>query len=145
MAQPKHLELHKAAFLYPAIDNHAHPLLKGAHRNTIPFEAVISEGEGAAMADSIHTLACMRATNELAGVFGLNYPSWNKIKTHRDTLEYDELCRTFLEPCNIQCLLLDDGLGGVAQYAEPWQWHRKFCPVKRIVRVEIEAEVILCS
>ncbi|KAF8216413.1 amidohydrolase-domain-containing protein [Mycena galopus ATCC 62051] len=44
-------------------------------------------------------------------------------------------------------MLLDDGLGGVEEFAEGYAWHDKFAtsPTKRIVRVEIVAEGILKS
>lgn len=135
--------LHKAAFEFPAIDNHAHPLLTSDHRNRIPFETLISEAEGEAMNDAVHTLACFRATSELGEVLGLHAPSWDTIKSTRSTWEYASLCKKFMDPCRLRCLLLDDGLGGVAELAEHWTWHRQFCSVKRIVRVEIEAEVVL--
>ena len=48
-----------------------------------------------------------------------------------------------MEPSHIQCILFDDGLGGVAEFAEDYRWHDKFTvsPCKRIVRVETLAEV----
>ena len=38
--------LAKTAYTYPAIDNHTHPLLKEAFRDTLPFEGIISEASG---------------------------------------------------------------------------------------------------
>lgn len=114
------------------------------HRNAIPFEALISEAEGQALSeDSPHTLACLRATLELGAILKLEDPSWNDIKSARLAMDYGRLAETFMSLCGIRCLLLDDGLGGVAEFAEPWDWHNRFCETKRIVRIELEAEVFL--
>jgi tRNA U34 5-methylaminomethyl-2-thiouridine-forming methyltransferase MnmC len=45
----------------------------------------------------------------------------------------------------LQCILIDDGLGGIAEFAEKYAWHDQFTTssTKRIVRVEIVAEVSL--
>lgn len=142
--------LKEAAFRYPAIDNHAHPLLKAAHRDAVPFESLVSEAQGEALKDACHTLACYRATSELAKAYGLdkkleNEPSWDLIKLMRSTMHYEELCDILMKPCNIQCLLLDDGLGGVAELAESLEYHDQFCQsgTRRIVRIEVEAEVVI--
>ncbi|KAK7440058.1 hypothetical protein VKT23_017308 [Stygiomarasmius scandens] len=142
-----HLEsLYKAAFNFPAIDNHAHPLLKGSHRFRIPFEGLVSEADGEALTDAVHTLACQHATPQLATVLQLdmNASSWDDVKVARDQIEYNVLCDMFMKPCNIQSILLDDGLGGVAEWAEDLKWHRRFgCDTKRVVRIEAEAESIM--
>lgn len=136
--------LHKATFTHPAIDNHAHPLLKSAHRNDFAFEGLISEAEGDALAqDAIHTLACIRATAQLRPLLGLaENATWDDIKAKRAELDYDELCKIFIEPTRIQCMLIDDGLG-VKDIAEHYSWHDRFTtsPTLQIVRIEIVAEV----
>ncbi|KAK0497672.1 amidohydrolase 2 [Armillaria luteobubalina] len=105
----------EAVQTYPIIDNHAHPLLTAGNKASFPLEAVFTEAEGDAIKDSVHSLSCFR-----------------------------DLCDLLMRPTGLQCLLLDDGLGGVAEMAEDWTWHRRFnCSVKRIVRIETEAEAIL--
>jgi hypothetical protein len=142
--QPDFPQLYTSAFTFPAIDNHAHPLLKAQHRSSFPFEGLISEAEGEALSrDSTHTLACLRATAQLRKVFKLESASWDDIKAARVKLDYRDLCKMFLEPTGIQCILLDDGLGGVHEFAEDYTWHDQFTTsrTKRIVRIEIVAEV----
>ncbi|KDQ54522.1 hypothetical protein JAAARDRAFT_135303 [Jaapia argillacea MUCL 33604] len=141
--------LRHVTFNYPAIDNHAHPLLKAAYRSYVPFEGLISEAQGPALLeDSPHTLACYRATAQLAPVFGLEgeRATWEGVKEARDKTDYDELCKMFLKPTGIQCVLFDDlfGDGGIA---EGYKWHDQFTksPSKRIVRVEVLAQGILSS
>lgn len=145
LSPPSFPQLHSAAFTFPAIDNHAHPLLKAQHRSHFSFEGLISEAEGEALSrDSIHTLACLRATAQLGKILRLENASWDDIKVAREKLDYMDLCKMFFFPSGIQCIFIDDGLGGVQEYAEDFAWHDLFtlCPSKRIVRIESVAEVI---
>ncbi|EGO28556.1 hypothetical protein SERLADRAFT_413409 [Serpula lacrymans var. lacrymans S7.9] len=140
-------ELKRVSFTYPAIDNHAHPLLKAIHRSAEPFEGLISEAQGEALIeDSVHTMACYRATSQLADLFELegDEVSWQKIKETRDNFEYSQLCQICMEPTGIQCILIDDGLGGVTDLAEDYKWHDQFTssPTKRIVRLEVVAQFL---
>ncbi|KAK0216056.1 amidohydrolase 2 [Armillaria fumosa] len=134
----------EAVQTYPIIDNHAHPLLTAGNKASFPLEAVFTEAEGDAIKDSVHSLSCFRATSQLGHILGLNEPSWDDVKKKRNEMDYGDLCDLLMRPTGIQCLMLDDGLGGVAEMAEDWTWHRQFnCSVKRIIRVETEAEAIL--
>jgi hypothetical protein len=142
--EPNFPQLYEAAFTFPAIDNHAHPLLKAQQRSKFPFEGLISEAEGEALAhDSIYTLACLRATAQLRKVFKLEGASWDDIRVARAKIDYFDLCKMFFEPAKIQCILIDDGLGGAQEFAEDYMWHDQFAasPTKRIVRIEVVAEV----
>ncbi|KAH7924332.1 amidohydrolase 2 [Leucogyrophana mollusca] len=145
---PMFTELAKAVFAYPAIDNHAHPFLTEAHRNAVPFEGLISEAQGEALSeDSVTTLACYRAAAQLSKLFGLkgDQATWESVKSKRASLDYAELCKLCMEPTGIQCILIDDGLGGVAELAEDYRWHDQFTtsPTKRIVRLEVLAQDLL--
>ncbi|KAF9463301.1 amidohydrolase 2 [Collybia nuda] len=144
--QPEFPQLYKSAFTYPAIDNHAHPLLRPEHRDhiDIPFDGVISEAGGVALQDSIHTLACYRAASQLSELYQLEGASWNDVKTHRSQVDYIDLCKQCIKPTGIQCILLDDGLG-LPELAADYTWHDQFThsPTRRIVRIEVVAEGIL--
>ncbi|KAI0351678.1 hypothetical protein OH77DRAFT_1429514 [Trametes cingulata] len=139
-------ELSRVIFSYPAIDNHAHAFLREEHKDDYPFEGLISEASGEKTSqDATYTMACYRATSQLAKLFGLGPDAdWEAIKQHRRTLPYDALCRMCMEPTHIQCILIDDGLGSAAKMY-PYNWHDQFtaAPTKRIVRVEALAEDIL--
>jgi hypothetical protein len=141
---PELSELYQTAFTFPAIDNHAHPLLRLEYRDhkDIPFEGVISEAGGDALRDSIHTLACRRATAQLADLYQLKDASWDDIKAHRSGVEYIDLCKKCIEPAGIQCILIDDGLGA-PEMAADYTWHDQFThsATRRIVRIEVVAEV----
>ena|ERR1700733_3978828 len=141
---PAYPGLYETAFRFPAVDNHAHPLLKADHRESIPFEGLISEAQGDALVkDAVHTLACRRATRQLAELFGVKDFTWEDIKTRRSQIDYLDLCRQCIEPTGIQCFLLDDGLGD-GGIAETLCWHDQFTHdhTRQIVRVESIAEVM---
>ena len=136
--------LEDVVFNYPAIDNHAHPLLKEERRQSLPFEMVISEAQPNAIEDVVHSLPGYRAARQLAELYGLDPGTeWEEIKGHRDTLEYDQLCDMCMQKSGIQSLLLDDGLSGVQEMANDLSWHGRFTngSVRRIVRIEQVAEV----
>lgn len=143
LAAPAYTKLYEAAFNFPAIDNHAHPLLRAEQRESIPFEGLISEAQGDALVkDATHTLACFRASHQLAGLFGMKDATWKDIKTRRSQTDYLDLCRTCVEPTRIQCILIDDGLGD-GSIAETLTWHDQFThdSARQIVRIEVVAEV----
>lgn len=136
-------KLTHTVYTYPAIDNHTHPLLKEEHRNAFPFEGLISEAQGKALIeDSVHTMACYRATNQLSTLFGCEN-SWDAVKATRESIDYLELCKKCMSPTFIQCVLLDDGLDGEGKMCEESTWHDQFTssPSKRIVRIEVVAQV----
>ncbi|KAL4072268.1 amidohydrolase 2 [Scleroderma citrinum] len=140
-------ELARATFAYPAIDNHAHPFLAEKNRDVFAFEGINSEASGDALIDSIRSLACYRSTVQLAKLFGLkgDDADWDGVKKKRASLAYEELCRVCMKPSGIQCILIDDGLSGVADLAEGYKWHDQFTasPTKLIVRIEVVAQDIL--
>lgn len=142
---PEYSKLKNVCEKYPAIDNHAHPLLKAKHRSVFSFDSVISEAPGDALQDSAYTLASFRATLELGQLFGLGSDevTWEEVKNVREKLDYDDLCRMCFETTSIQCILLDDGLEGVVELAEGYKWHNRLTnsPTKRIERIETVAEV----
>lgn len=140
-----HLQkLHAAAFTYPAIDNHAHALLRPENCTDVPFEGLVShlEGEGL-LRDAPHTLACHRATQQLSKLYELaEGSSWEAVKAKRVHFDYNELCRRSFESSGIQCILLDDGLN-MKEMLHDITWHDQFTqsPTRRVIRVETVAEV----
>jgi hypothetical protein len=132
--------------LYPAIDNHAHPLLSSANKNALPLEGIISEAGGDALInDAPHTLACFRGAGQLEQLFRMQINgSWDDVKERRDSMDYIELCRRCFDESNIQCILMDDGLAP-KEKLENIGWHDQFTKyeTRRIVRIETEAEVRL--
>lgn len=137
--------LRTAALTFPAIDNHAHLLLRKENRNDFPYEGVISEASGQALKDAHNTLACLRATPQLARLLGLpTSATWEEVKAKRMDYDYDDLCRKSFEDTAIDTILIDDGLNDQSLLNDI-PWHDRFTrhPSRRIVRVEVVAEV--CS
>ena len=138
------MSLRDVVFNHPAIDNHAHPLLKEDCRRNLPFEGVISEAQPDAIKGAIRSLPGYRAARQLAELYGLDPDAdWEEVKNHRDALQYDRLCDINMRQLGIQCLLLDDGLQGVQEMANDLSWHGRFAnnSVFRLVRIEPVAEV----
>lgn len=133
-----------AALTFPAIDNHAHPLLREQNRNDLPYEGVISEASGEALTrDGPHTLACLRATPQLARLLGLpDSAAWEEVKVKRAEYDYEELCKISFEGTAIDTILIDDDLDD-RDVVNDIAWHDQFTRNKsrRIVRVEVLAEV----
>lgn len=129
---------------YPAIDNHAHPLLTEDNRDRLAFEGLTSEAQGPALEDAAFTLAHTAARRDLVRLYDLPVQaSWEDVKKHRTERTYYELCRLCIRRASIQCILIDDGLGGVKEMAEDYQRHDRYTlsPTRRIVRVEVMAQV----
>lgn len=138
----KYSQLAQAAFSYPAIDNHTHPLLSATHKDDFSVEGIFSEAQGPALTeDAIHTLACYRATKQLSELLDCEN-DWETLKKRRESMTYEELCKKCLTATGIQCFLLDDGLDNEGLCGNV-QWHDQYScsPSKRIVRVEILAQV----
>jgi len=136
------------ALTYPIIDNHCHNLLTAASRDHLALERLTSENDGAqgdGLADARFTIAHMRAVRQLVQLYGC-LPNWEAVKEARAALDYDELCRRCFEGQNIFALLIDNGLGDVAEHCEPVSRHAQWTTggVARIVlRVESIAEVCI--
>ncbi|KAJ5780430.1 hypothetical protein N7457_005590 [Penicillium paradoxum] len=130
---------------HPLIDNHAHNLLKresATDYDTYPLEAIVSKAHGRALENSRTTLPLLRATNQLAELYGSPCADWDEVQSAHDRCvreDYDGLIRKSLE--GTHTLLLDDLLGD-DEDIESSSWHDSFTvsPTKRIVRIESVAE-----
>ncbi|KAF7967668.1 hypothetical protein HWV62_38186 [Athelia sp. TMB] len=142
-------ELYETCTTYPAIDNHAHPILKVEYRNEITYQSIWSDAdpESLALQDSIYTLAGYRATTQLAGILGIKSKdvTWEKVRAAAREMDYNDLCHLCFRPAHIQCILFDYGLGGALHLGESYHWHNRYTtsPNKKIVRIEVVAEEIL--
>ena len=133
---------------YPAIDNHAHPLLTEENRDRLDFDGLTSEAHGSALEDVAYTLAHGAARRDLIRLYDLpRHALWEDVKRHRAARAYDELCRLCFKNAKTQCVLIDDGLGGVKEMAEGYRWHDRYTasPTRHIVRVEVVAQVRKCQ
>jgi hypothetical protein len=116
--------------------------LNESNKDRFAFEGLLSEATGDALTeDSVHTLACFRATKQLSQLFGCEN-DWAAVVEKRKTMDYQTLCDLSMKKTGIQCILLDDGLDSEG-VTESYDWHDRFTPAKskRIVRIEWLAQV----
>jgi hypothetical protein len=130
---------------HPLIDNHAHNLLNqesASDYDTYPLEAIVSEAHGRSLENARSTLPLLRATNQLAELYGSPCVDWNDVQSAHDKWvreDYEGLVRRSLE--GTHALLLDDLLGD-DEDIKSFDWHDSFTvsATKRIVRIESVAE-----
>lgn len=135
-------KLFRTVSSFPLIDNHAHNLLNSDAFLAYPLEICFSEGRGDALRDAIQTSALKRGVQQLSKLYKCS-PKWETIKSVRDTLPYDELCKTCFESTGIQCLLLDDGYG-TSEHLRSIKSHVGLVDdARRVMRIESVAETIL--
>lgn len=132
---------------HPLIDNHAHNLLNreaAGDYDNYPLESITSEAHGRALGNARSTLPLLRATNQLAELYGYPCDSWDDVlaaHTRCVQEDYEGLIRRSLE--GTHALLLDDLLAD--EDVESYDWHDRFTvsATKRIVRIEAVAASIL--
>jgi hypothetical protein len=79
---------------------------------------------GYALDNAVLTFSHATATRDLVQLYGLpHHASWEDVKKHRSACDYDELCQLCVSKAKVQCILIDDGLGGVEDIAEGYRWH----------------------
>ena len=132
-----------ATYTTPIIDNHAHNLLVDYNKGAYDLLSITSEASGAALQDSVSTLAHLRAVKQLSNVLGCE-PTWQKVQEAIGTrrLEPND---AWSKECfaGIETALIDDGLD--PSNVHPYAWHDRLTrsKCKRIVRIERVAEGII--
>lgn len=134
---------------HPLIDNHAHNLLNrdaASDYDSYPLESITSEAHGRALQNARSTLPLLRATNQLAELYGTPCTSWDDVLAAHNRCvqeDYDGLIHRCLE--GTHALLLDDLLSD--EDVESYDWHNRFTvsATKRILRVEAAAESIIAQ
>lgn len=138
----------------PAIDNHAHPLLRLEHLDSIPLASVVTEASGEALRDTPKTLAHHRAVRQLAAALGCGRDgepelpvSWDAVvaaieRRRADPATYDRWTAICL--AGTETILIDDGLDE-PERVHGFSSHDAFVrsPCRRIVRIEIVAAEII--
>jgi hypothetical protein len=120
----------------PAIDQHAHLL----SRETFELPALLSESvEPAAQARMRDHPAYGRAVRALAGALGCE-PREEALAEVRESLGFEAHARRLLEASRFEAILVDDGfpIPGAVTFDE--QSSLADCPVRRVIRIEAEAE-----
>lgn len=128
----------------PVVDHHAHNIVRPEVMATIPYAAPFSEAlDPETVARFVpDVLAYRRSLRDLAELFGVE-ASEEALRGVRHDLGHETLARRCFEAANIEALYLDDGFA--KDLLEPLSWHRKFVPVKRILRLEVLAQDIIAG
>lgn len=135
--------------IHPLIDNHAHNLLNreaACDYDSYPLESITSEAHGRALENARSALPLLRATNQLAELYGTPCTSWDDVLAAHSRCvqeDYDGLTRRSLE--GTLALLLDDLLSD--EDVESYDWHDQFTAsaTKRIVRIEAVAASVIAQ
>lgn len=147
-------ELVRVIRTIPAIDNHAHPLLRREHLGSVPLASTVTEASGDALRDTPKTLAHHRAVRQLAAALGCGRDgepelptTWDAVvaaieRRRTDPAAYDRWTAICLS--GIETILLDDGLD-LPERVQGFSSHDAFVrsPCRHIVRIEALAADII--
>src|SRR5205085_2942677 len=87
-----------------------------------------------------HTLFYRRSLREIAAVLECD-PAEDRVLARRHELGYEELAARFFRAANLDLMMLDDGF--LPGRILPTDWHNRFVPTRRILRIEALAEDLL--
>lgn len=115
----------------PILDGHAHPVLRPEHAARLDFGSFFTEGTDPTAGRD--TLFFRRSRRDLAELLEC---SPEEVEVRRGALPLEELARRSLE--GFEALLLDDGLDRERTF--DLDWHGRFAPTRRVLRIEALAE-----
>ena len=126
----------------PAIDQHAHNLLRPEAVEACPYCASFTEGNDPAILGhhARHTLFYRRSLRDTAALLECE-PEENAILARRSELGMERLAGRCFEKSKFDAVFLDDGL--LPEKTFPLDWHGRFVPVRRIFRLEYAAELLI--
>ncbi|MCX7594079.1 MAG: amidohydrolase family protein [Fischerella sp.] len=131
-------------FDIPAIDQHAHNLLKPEVAARSSYAAAFTEGYDPEIINlhARNTFFYRRSLREIAAFLNCE-PQEEVILARRESLGLEQLTKLYLSAANLEAIYLDDGLQ--PDSILPLSWHEKFVPVKRILRLEVLAEKLIAE
>ena len=128
----------------PAIDHHAHNLLKPEILPNYSYSRFFSEAHDPTLlaVHSRQTLFYRRSTRDIAQLLNCQATE-SAIIESRQQLGLENLTRLCFNAANLSAIFLDDGF--MPQEILPWQWHQQFSQIKRVLRLEYLAETLLAK
>ena len=125
----------------PAIDQHAHNLLRPEAAMHYPYASAFSEGSDPEIRNhhAKYTLCYRRSLRELGLLLNCK-PTEADIISQRQAMGLDTLTQRCFEASNLSGILLDDGF--LPDTILSAQWHQQFVPVQRLLRLERLAEML---
>ena len=126
----------------PAIDQHAHNLLTPTAAANFPFAAAFTEGSDPVIVQQFarQTLFYRRSLRDIAVLLSCE-PTEAAILARRTELGLDALSELCFRAAHLDALFLDDGF--LAGKIQPTDWHNRFVPTHRILRLETMAQDLL--
>ncbi|MBS1251045.1 MAG: hypothetical protein MAG451_00074 [Anaerolineales bacterium] len=128
----------------PIVDQHAHNLVRPETLSELVYLGSFTEGYAEEIVSEHvrETLFYRRSLRDVAA-FLRCAPELPAVLAARDKLGFEETAQRFFDAGNFQALMLDDGF--VPDKILPTEWHARFAPVHRILRVEFLAENLICE
>jgi uncharacterized protein len=126
----------------PAIDQHAHNLVRSEAVAQMPFAAAFTEGYDAQILNqhAQHTFCYRRSLRDIAALLNCE-PDEAAILIRRTELGLEPLTKLCFEAANLESILLDDGF--LPDTILPSEWHQQFVSVHRLLRLEWLAEQLI--
>jgi len=125
-----------------AIDQHAHNLLRPEAVAAKPYCAAFTEAYDPAVLrrHARHTLFYRRSLREIAALLECE-PEESAILARRTALGLERLAARCLGESKLDSVFLDDGL--LPEKSLPLDWHGRFAAVRRVLRLEYAAELLI--
>jgi uncharacterized protein len=129
-------------FSIPAIDQHAHNLVRSDVVAATPYACAFTEGYDP---EIVHhharsTLFYRRSLRDIAELLDCE-PTEAAILETRSQFGLEALTRRCFEAANLQAVYLDDGF--LPDTILPWEWHQQFTSIYRLLRIEWLAEQLM--
>lgn len=126
----------------PAIDQHAHNLLRSDVAANLPYAAAFTESDDSAIVNSHarYTLCYQRSLRDIAALLECDATE-DAVLAQRTQLGWEELTRRCFEAAQLQAIYLDDGF--LPNDILPLSWHQQFVSVHRLLRIEWLAEQMI--
>lgn len=126
----------------PIVDQHAHNLLRPEQLETFAYPSAFTEAYDAEIVDRHvqETLSFRRSLRDIAAILECE-ADLAEVLAAREQLGFEAVARRFFEAGRFEALLLDDGF--VPDQILPVEWHARFLPVHRLLRVEFLAENLI--
>ncbi len=123
----------------PVIDQHAHNLLNPAAASRYPYPAAFTEAHDAEMVnDHARQTLCYRRSVRAMALLLACEPTEEAILEQRTRLGLERLTALCCSAAKLDTLLLDDGF--LPDAILPLEWHQRFVPVRRLLRLEMLAQ-----
>jgi predicted TIM-barrel fold metal-dependent hydrolase len=128
----------------PALDHHAHNLLKPEVAAQTPYPAAFTEGYDTDIVQhhARQSLCYRRSIRDMAALLDCE-PVESSVLDCRAQLDWNALTERCFQAANLEGLILDDGF--LPDTVLPVGWHQQFVPTARLVRLEYLAEQLIAQ